>query len=42
MTLIADHVFLIDTKKKFQGKKYILIIAPDKNQEQEDDKIDNL
>jgi len=30
VTLIVDHMFLIDIQKLFDGKKYLMIVAPDK------------
>ena len=36
VTLIADHVFLIDIEKMFKGKKYIMIVAPDKTSQHDE------
>lgn len=36
VTLIADHVFLIDIETIFKDKKYIMIVAPDKSSVHDD------
>lgn len=36
VTLIVDHMFLIDINVLFEGKKYLMIVAPDKFSQQSD------